>query len=44
MWNGLGKLSRHFPVTAPDIKNMFVTAQLQLGDQFARPNLLNSRI
>ena len=35
---------RHFAVAAADIENVFVAAQIELGDEFARPGLLHDGI
>ena len=42
--HGAGDFGGDFAVAATNIENVFVTAQLELGDEFARPGLLHGGI
>ena len=42
--HGAGEFRRHFAVAAAEIQNMLVAAQLEPGDEFARPSLLHDGI
>ena len=42
--HGAGDFRRHLAVAAADIENVLVAAQMELGDDFARPGLLHGGI